>query len=174
MLDRLNHLSRVLANIVGVLGALGILVMMLHITVDVLARMILGAPLVGTNEVVSRYYMVAVAFLPLVWVEHRKGMIAVELFDSFLGRRALMLADLLVAAVSLVALSLLCRTSLGEALEAFHKSAFVMAVGTRIPVWPTYFMIPAGCFLAALLVLLRAAMLVLSGRPLAATNEVTR
>lgn len=164
-MESLNRLSRSLANAVGLLGAIGILLMMLHITIDVLARMFLGSPLIGTNEVVSRYYMVAVAFLPLAWVEHRKGMIAVELFDSLLGRKALLVGDLLVAAVSAGVLVLLGWTSLGEAVEAFEKSAFVMAVGTRIPVWPTYFMIPAGCFLAAVLVLLRAALLVLSGRP---------
>jgi TRAP-type C4-dicarboxylate transport system permease small subunit len=173
-LESLNRVSRLLANAVGVLGALGILVMMLHITVDVLARLFLGSPLIGTNEVVSRYYMVAAAFLPLAWVEHRKGMIAVEIFDSLLGRKTLLIGDLLVAVVSVGVLLLLGWTSLGEAVEAFGKSAFVMAVGTRIPVWPTYFMIPAGCFLAAVMVLLRAAVLVLSGRPLAPIEKDAR
>lgn len=160
-MNSLKHLSHWIANAVGLMGAIGVVVMMLHITVDVLCRIFLGSPLVGTNEIVSRYYMIAVAFLPLAWVEHRNGMIAVELFDSFLGRRARLAGDLLVAVVSIAALLLITWTSWHEAVAAFHKDAFVMAVGNRIPVWPTYYMIPVGCFLAAILVALRAVMLMI-------------
>jgi TRAP-type C4-dicarboxylate transport system permease small subunit len=158
----LRNFSRWIANTVGLLGAIGVIVMMLHITIDVLARIFLEAPLIGTNEIVSRYYMIAVAFLPLAWVEHRNGMIAVELFDSFLGRRTRLMGDLLVAVVSIGALVLLTWASWSEAVAAFEKDAFVMAVGTRIPVWPTYFMIPVGCCLAAVLVALRMVILVIA------------
>lgn len=161
-MNSLEHISRWIANAVGLLGAIGVIVMMLHITADVLCRIILGSPLVGTNEIVSRYYMIAVAFLPLAWVEHRNGMISVELFDAFMGRGTRMVGDLLVAIVSILALLLITWTSWHEAVAAFQKDAFVMAVGNRIPVWPTYFMIPVGCFLAAILVVLRAVMMVIS------------
>ncbi|HCN92373.1 MAG TPA: TRAP transporter small permease [Hyphomonas sp.] len=161
-MNSLKHLSRWIANAVGLLGAIGVIVMMLHITTDVLCRVFLGSPLVGTNEIVSRYYMIAVAFLPLAWVEHRNGMISVELFDAFMSRGARLVGDLLVAIVSIAALLLITWTSWHEAVAAFQKDAFVMAVGSRIPVWPTYFMIPVGCFLAAVLVVLRAVTMVIS------------
>ena len=161
-MSSLEHLSRWIANVVGLLGAIGVIVMMAHITIDVLSRILFGSPLVGTNEIVSRYYMIAVAFLPLAWVEHRNGMIAVELFDSFMGRGTRLAGDMLVALVSIAALLLLTWTSWHEAVAALRKGAFVMAVGNRIPVWPTYFMIPVGCFLAAILVVLRALILVIA------------
>lgn len=170
----LKHLSRWIANIVGLLGAIGVIVMMLHITVDVLCRVILGSPLVGTNEIVSRYYMIAVAFLPLAWVERRNGMIAVELFDSLLGRGARLVGDLLVAVVSIAVLLLITWTSWHEAVAAYQKDAFVMAVGSRIPVWPTYYMIPVGCFLAAIIVVLRAVMMVISPPSIRQTEGRTR
>ncbi len=157
-MSRIESVSRLVTNFVGVLSALGIIVMMLHITLDVAARLVFGSPLIGTNEIVSRYYMVAVAFLPLAWVEHHNAMISVELFDTFLGRRTLLISDLAVALVSAVALILVAWTSFGEAIEAVGKGAFVMAVGTRIEVWPTYFIIPIGCFLAAGLVVLKVVL----------------
>lgn len=167
----LEHLSRWVANLVGLLGAIGVIVMMLHITIDVLCRIVLGSPLVGTNEIVSRYDMIAVTFLPLAWVEHRNGMISVELFDHFLGRRMRLAGDLLVAVVSVAALLLLTWTSWLEAVSAYHKNAFVMAVGTRIPVWPTYYIIPIGCALAAILVVLRAVMMMISPASIRPSEE---
>lgn len=160
----LSKLSLWISNGVGLLGVLGILVMMLHIVADVVARLLLGSPLVGTNEIVSRYYMVAVAFLPIAWVEHRRAMITVELVDGMMGRKARFASDILVAITSLLALVLVVWTSLGEALDAFGKGAFVMAIGTRIPVWPTYFILPLGCGLAALLVLARTVEMILTGK----------
>lgn len=163
-MQHLRAVSHWISNAVGLVGALGIMVMMLYVTVDVLARLVLGSPLIGTNEIVSRYFMVAVAFLPLAWVEHRQAMISVELFDGYLGRRTLIVSDILVAVTSVLALILVAWTSLSEALEAFGKGAFVMAIGTRIPVWPTYFILPVGCGLAAHVVLFRAATMIREGK----------
>lgn len=151
----LTKVSRGIANIVGVLGALGIIVMMIHITCDVLARLFLGSPLIGTNEIVARYYMIAVTFLPLAWVEHRNGMISVELFDAQLPKPVLLASDLIVGIVSIGVLAFLVWASWHEAVDAHSKDAFVMAIGNRIPVWPTYFFIPFGCLLACVMVLFR-------------------
>lgn len=170
-MNTLKDLSRWIANAVGVLGAIGVIIMMLHITADVLSRILLGAPLIGTNEIVSRYYMIAVAFLPLAWVEHRNAMISVALFDGFMSRRVRLFSDLLVAAVSIAALLLITWTSWHEAVAAYHKDAFVLAVGTRIPVWPTYYMPPIGCFLASILVFLRGIMIVISPPSMRPTEE---
>ncbi len=160
----LTLISRWIANVVSVLGAIGIIIMMIHIACDVLARLFLGSPLIGTNEIVSRYYMITVTFLPLAWVEYRNGMISVELFDAHLPKPVLLLSDLMVGLVSVGALAILAWTSWHEALEAFSKDVFVMAIGTRIPVWPTYFFIPIGCFLACVMVAIRVLVTAMTGR----------
>jgi TRAP-type C4-dicarboxylate transport system permease small subunit len=54
--------------------------MMLHVTLDVVARSLFNTPIAGTNEVVSAYYMVAAAFLPWAWIARSDGHIRVELF----------------------------------------------------------------------------------------------
>ena len=59
----------------------GIMILLLvgHVTLDVVMRFVFGTPLNATILYVSAFYMVAIAFLPLAAVEQRDGHIAVEL-----------------------------------------------------------------------------------------------
>ena len=47
--------------------------MMLHITADVVGKFVFNRPLPGTIPIVSQYYMVIAAFLPLAMVEKLSG-----------------------------------------------------------------------------------------------------
>ncbi|WP_164662289.1 TRAP transporter small permease [Tropicibacter sp. Alg240-R139] len=156
----LAKISRLTARIVGLLGAIVIVAMMLHITADVIARYALGSPLSGTLEIVSRYYMVAIAFLPLAWVEHRNQMISVSAFDSLLSRRVVQIRDVVVALISFGAFGLLAWATWGNAREAIERKAFVLALGERIPVWPTYLLLPVGFGLVAIIVLIRVVSII--------------
>jgi len=78
-----DRLSRMLAFV----GAVGVILMMVHVCADIVARTITGASLPATVEIVSYYYMVLVAFLPLAWVERRGGMISVELIEFMMSPR---------------------------------------------------------------------------------------
>jgi TRAP-type C4-dicarboxylate transport system permease small subunit len=74
------------AQFLALVGAIGVLLMMLHVGADIASRNIFGRPIPATNEIVSRYYMVLIAFLPLAWVEQRRrSMVSVEVLDSVLG-----------------------------------------------------------------------------------------
>jgi len=59
----------------------GIIVLMLvaHVTIDVVMRFAFDTPLNSTILYVSAFYMVAIAFLPLAAVEQNDSHIAVEL-----------------------------------------------------------------------------------------------
>lgn len=46
------------------IGAVGLIAMMLHISIDILSSLLLNAPLAITSAIVTNYYMIAVAFLP--------------------------------------------------------------------------------------------------------------
>ena len=79
----------------------GIIVLMLvaHVTIDVVMRFAFDTPLNSTILYVSAFYMVAIAFLPLAAVEQNDSHIAVELLverfptkvQSFLAGLALLL-----------------------------------------------------------------------------------
>ena len=104
----------------------GIIVLMLvtHVTVDVVMRFAFDTPLNSTILYVSAFYMVAIAFLPLAAVEQNDGHIAVELLvekfptkvQSFLAGLALLLTCIVTATVAI----------------------------RKVTTWPTYLALPLG------------------------------
>lgn len=68
------------------LAALALLLMMLHVLADVVGRQVFASPAPATTEVVAYYYMIAVVFLPLPFLELRGRSIAVDLFYGMFPR----------------------------------------------------------------------------------------
>ena len=159
-------LSRVLNSLTGVLsclGMIGILAMMLHIASDVIARNIFGVSVPATLELVTRYYMLMMALLPLAWVEQKRLMIVVEVFSGLLGNIATRMLDVLVAAICFAVYALLAISTWEKAAEQFDVGAYVIALDTQIIVWPGYFALPIGFALAALVCFFRILRLLFSG-----------
>ena len=69
----------------AVSGGLAILPMMLHVATDVALRNLVNRPVPATYEIVTHYYMAALAFVALAWLERIRGMIAVEVTGSLFG-----------------------------------------------------------------------------------------
>ena len=153
---RLSTASEKLSQTLALIGAIGVILMMVHIGGDILSRNLFGRPIPATNEIVSRYYMVLIAFLPLAWVERRNGMVAVEVLEWTLGPRMKRASDLLVAALVCLVYAVMTWVTWQTAMSNFRSGAFVVALNYRLPVWPTFFFVPAGLALAALITLMRA------------------
>lgn len=141
----------------ALIGALGVVAMLLHVGADVVARNLFDRPIPATNEIVSRYYMVLIAFLPLAWVERGNAMVSVELLDMVMPPGLRRVSDLLVALIASVIYAAIAWVTLQSALSEWRVGSFVDVLGREVPVWPTYFLPPAGFCLAALVTLLRAA-----------------
>tara|TARA_R110000751_G_scaffold45060_1_gene102574 strand:+ start:478 stop:993 length:516 start_codon:yes stop_codon:yes gene_type:complete len=146
-----DKLSRMLAFV----AAIGVLAMMIHVCADILSRVLTGASLPATVEMVSYYYMLLVAFLPLAWVERRGGMISVELLDFMLSPRLRRVSDLLIAALGVVIYAVMAYASWLTAVRNYETGTFVVALQTKIITWPGYFLPPAGFALAAIIVAVR-------------------
>lgn len=143
-------------SILAALASVGVVLMMLHICGDVVLRAISGRPLPATVEIVSRYYMVLIAFLPLAWVERRNGMVSVELTDWMMSPGAKRLSDLSVALIACGLYLLMTWTTWESAMKNYASGTFVIALNSKISVWPSYFLPPIGFGLAALVTLIRA------------------
>lgn len=141
-----------------------LLLMMLHITVDVVANLVLRAPVALTNAAVTQYYMIAVAYLPLAAAEYRGSHISVDLVVNWMSERVRRLLAHVVQAVALLIYAGLGLQALQLALEKLGRNSFLMEQTTRVTTWPSYFIIPAGFWLVALLLAVRLACRVL-GRP---------
>lgn len=147
-------------RILALLASVGVVLMMIHICADVVLRAISGRPLPATVEIVSRYYMVLIAFLPLAWVERRNGMVSVELLDWALPPLLIRLSDLIVALIGCAIYLVLTWTTWVTAMKNFHTGTFVVALNQQVPVWQSYFLPPLGFALAAAVVLIRAGQIV--------------
>lgn len=154
MTDRLLARMEVAARILLWLGILAGLLMMLHVTADVLGRTLFNRPLAGTTEIVSGYYMIAVSFLPWVWLAAREGHIRVEVFTRSLSSRKKAWLDLAVTILTIAYLSLFTWQSFLRALQATATRESWEAPTGFLPVWMSYWMLPvAGALMAAYLFL---------------------
>lgn len=143
-------------RILALIASIGTVAMMLHICFDVVLRDVFRISLDTTPEIVARYYMVIVAFLPLAWLERRDGMVSVELLEWAMGPRARRLSDAFVALFSALAYGLLAWATMRSALRHFDVGTFVEFVDYKMPVWHSHFLPPLGFALASAVSLLKA------------------
>jgi TRAP-type C4-dicarboxylate transport system permease small subunit len=151
-------------RILALIGAIGTVAMMLHICLDVVLRNAFRISLDTTPDVVARYYMVIVAFLPLAWLEKQDGMVSVEIIDWALGPRTLRVSDVLVALLSALVYFMLAWATARSALQHFTLGTFVEFADYRLPIWHSFFLPPLGFVLAAFICLLKAIELSFPGR----------
>jgi TRAP-type C4-dicarboxylate transport system permease small subunit len=143
-------------RILALIAAIGTVAMMLHICLDVALRNFFRISIDVTPDIVARYYMVILAFLPLAWLERRNGMVTVELLDWALGPRARQISNVFVALFSAAIYVVLAWTTARSALRHYGVGTFVEFTHYRLPVWHSHFLPPLGFILAAAVCLLKA------------------
>ena len=150
------RLSRIFAYI----GALAVVAMMLLICLDVVTRNLFRISYNTTPEIVARYFMVGIAFLPISWLELRRQMISVELIEFALTPTLRRWSDLMVMLVATGVYGLLAWTSWTKALKEFKSGTLVEIATWKMPVWHSYFLPPIGFTLgtAACLIVLVAVL----------------
>lgn len=135
--------------------------MMMHITVDVAGRVLFNHPLEGTIEVVAGYYMVAIAFLPLAYIVGHEGHIVVELFTRGLSPRGKFRLGTVVDVVTFAYMSLFAWQTTIEAVEQTEVGEVWETATEFIAIWPSRWLLPAGCTLMAAYLLYRITRTVL-------------
>ncbi|MFE3837212.1 TRAP transporter small permease [Pseudogemmobacter sonorensis] len=169
----MKYIGRLLAKAsdgAGALAGLILVMMILHITFDVVMRSFLNMPINGTVLIVSLFYMPAIVFLPLAMSERMNTHISVEILYDYLPRRARLVLDVLGNLLSIVILSALAWRAWLEAAKKFQIGAAEIEGGLRIATWPSYFLLPFGCALMATVLLWKTGMIV-TDRPLEGVSE---
>lgn len=164
-MDFLERAADRVSQGLALLGAVGVVALLLHVGIDVVTRNLFGRPIPATNEIVSRYYMVLIAFLPLAWVERGRAMISVEVLDAVMSRPFRRISDSLVAALAAVIYAAIAWVTWADAVKNWRIGSFVDVLGREVPVWPTYFLPPAGFLLAAAVTALRAVQVARGASP---------
>lgn len=162
MLDRIDRALEWWSRALLAVAILAGLAMMIHVTVDVVARTVFRSPLSQTNQMVAAYYMIAVAFLPIAILGKHDNHISADVFTEFMGRQlrhALQIfTNLLGMAYMFVFtwqswISAARRTVQGEVLEIS---------GGYMIVWPGRWLLPVAGASLFLCLTLRGVRLVLS------------
>lgn len=144
-----------LAGAFTAVACLIVIVMMFHVSADIVMRSVFHAPLSGTTEIVSAYYMVALAFLPIAWISRTRGHIIVELFTAHLAPRKVRIIDALAGIVTFIYVATFCWQVIHTALDKTEiREAWESATG-QIQIWPSRWLIPAGFLVMAVYVLIQ-------------------
>jgi TRAP-type C4-dicarboxylate transport system permease small subunit len=149
----MDVIERILARIldgVTFIGALAVFLMMAHITLDVAMRFLLNDPPPGTLVIVSRYYMVVVAFLSLAFAERRSGHINVEIVSERFPLPVQNTFNVLGAMLSCTIFAMLAWRGFEEGMKKQHIGAFALEQDISIPIWPSYYLLPIGAGLMCL------------------------
>ncbi|HEX7007218.1 MAG TPA: TRAP transporter small permease [Alphaproteobacteria bacterium] len=142
-------------------GAAMIAVMALHVALDVSLRYAFNAPLPGTVSFVSYYYMVAVIFAPLAYVQSRREHFFAEIVTRYWPERVVRVLDTLCLLVTGLVLCFLTWRTGAYALTFTKAGAAVETGYFAIPTWPSRWFVPAGLGFMALYAFLQAARLTL-------------
>lgn len=151
MIRHLRWVHRALMALAVLIGV----VMMLHVTADVLARGFLRHSLPAVGEITASYYMIIVAFMPLAYVSYQDMHIRADLFTRFLpetGQRRLSVGvDLLTIAY----LALIGWQGVVSALKRTSSGELVQTPGGFLPIWPARWLVPIAIFAMILATILR-------------------
>lgn len=139
------------------LGIVAAFLMMMHVTADVTGRTVFNRPLEGTTEIVSAYYMVAVAYLPWAWIARTDGHIRVEMFTSFLPPRGIVWLEIAVKFATLVFIAFFVWRATLRAVEQFGAGEVWQAGTKYLAIWPSRFVLPVAGGLMIIYLALRIA-----------------
>lgn len=154
----MQAIERILERAAGVLlffGGLATIVMMLHITGDVIGKMVFNSPIIGTLEFVAVIYMVATIYLSLAHVQAGRSHIIVELFTQRMSDRGKLKLDTVCGLLTAIYLGLMAWMG---AMSAWQKTLIGEtqdATFFEVPVWPSRWVLVVGTAFAALLAIVQ-------------------
>lgn len=134
----MDRLSRVLMLVAGI----GIILMMIHVAADIVAKFVFNAPVVATLEIVAWYYMVATVFLPIAWIQIRKKHLMVELFTRQMAPRRLAMLEAAIAVLSAIYVGILFYLTVETAIEKTISWEVQDVTYFDLPVWPSRWFLP--------------------------------
>ncbi|WP_109466903.1 TRAP transporter small permease [Albibacillus kandeliae] len=149
-------IGRALAGLVSMasfISTISIVLMMLHVTADVTCRYLLNQPLPGTLTIVAHYYMIIVTFVALAVAEKQEAHITVEIVADMLPPFAQRLLGWLSFVLTSAVFTLLAWRGFEIAMGKTKIRASIEQGSDMIPVWQSYWAIPIGAGLIALVAL---------------------
>ncbi|PHQ71430.1 MAG: C4-dicarboxylate ABC transporter permease [Sneathiella sp.] len=152
--------------VVGITRALVVLcgaflvLMMVHVGSDIAMKLLFNAPITGTLETVSYFYMVSIVFLALPFVELRHEHVSVDLFFQRFPPGLQIIVYALGALLSAAYYGLFCYQTTIDALKATAERETVMS-NFIFYVWPSRWALSIGSGILVLAILLNGVRAIL-------------
>lgn len=143
-------------NFLLFIACMATVLMMLHCMADIAGKYLFNAPVKGTLEIVSFYYMVIGVFFPLAYISRKRAHIVVELFTNGLSPRRLAVLNGIVGLVSFAFMSVFAWKTIEEAIRR-TEAGEVWETGYQVlALWPSRWILAIGCTAMALYVIFGA------------------
>lgn len=128
--------------------------------VSAFMRYIAGAPIPDAHDL-GRLALGVAIFWGVATVNASGSHISVDLLYQAVGRRGRQMMDGFATALSLVAFAVLTLKMAENASDVFRTGEFTYDL--RLPIWPAYWMMVAGCGFATLMLAMRLWLLITCG-----------
>ena len=135
-------------------GMLAMLMLPLHVALDIFFREYLGIPIIGTIEIASYYYMIAIFALPLAFVQEKDGHLVADVLEAFMSKEFLNLTSSIGYLFTVCFLYFLFQQTASDAWTATKNGEYVELVFNNLYIWPSRWIIAIGfgaMFLQAIL-----------------------
>lgn len=139
-----------------------LMVIMLLVGTDAVARYALGSPIPWSMELVSYYLMVVVAYMAAADTFRHGDHIQLDLFLSRMSPRTKAWTGFAHATLGAMVFAIIAYASACSMVEAYLHHEFIHGY-TAWPVWPSYLPIALGCALLAIRLVHHAVMLISHG-----------
>jgi TRAP-type C4-dicarboxylate transport system permease small subunit len=143
-------------TILAILGEIAVAAMCIHIVAEIVANEVFRRPIEGTTEIVARWYMVAIVFLPLGLIQRHNRHIKAELFTDGLGLRWRRILEIVIHLLMAAMAALFAWYSWIDAADAMARAESIELMSGTLDVWPTRWIVPAGFGSMALVAVLSA------------------
>jgi TRAP-type C4-dicarboxylate transport system permease small subunit len=152
----LKIMRSILQQLFIVCGGIALMVMMLHITAEVVLRSLFHITIPGTIEFVSVYYMVVAVFVGLAMVQLVNEQVIVEIFLQWMTTRQLFVVDAFGATLTAGYAGFLAYGAWLEARSATRFGEMVPVRGFDLVTRPSRWVAVAALALMALFALIQA------------------
>lgn len=141
----MKRLDRVLTATTKWIGSAILVLMALQILIDVVMRNLAGTGFPATADLVSKYYMIVVSFLPVAYAELQRRHVEASIFTDMLPKTTHGPIYFFGFTLSLVVYCTLAWGTANEALVQASRGAYVEAGTIHFLTWPGYWILPV-CF----------------------------
>jgi TRAP-type C4-dicarboxylate transport system permease small subunit len=130
-----------------------ILLMAMHVASSVLLRWVTGRDIPVTTETATYYYMVALTFLPLAFVEMEQKHLNAEFFYMLFPRWGQKILDVLISLLMLTYIGFLSWRTLLNAIDRTRSEEVISTASGLYLVWPARWIVPISLAVTFLFIL---------------------